>query len=91
MDWFSQLDLEDRVPCDTIDCEEAAYCWLRAQCCNEILFLCEFCLVNTRKQLLAISMLGSFIECESCGREIEPENWLKAPEPLVLTDGEPPC
>lgn len=88
IEWLKtyNLDLEDVVSCDTVDCKEPATHYAKVKCCGAVLIGCQPCMSNAYKVVLWMIKSNKSISCQGCGKSNPPQGWLTRPEKLSLLD-----
>ncbi len=88
IDWLETygLDLEDRVSCDTINCERPAAHYTHVKCCNAVVIGCAECLKDSFKVVMWMISQHKMVVCKSCGKSNHPQGWLSRPQKLSLLD-----
>ena len=86
IDWLKtyNLDLEDVVSCDTLDCKKPATHYAQVRCCNAVIIGCKDCLHDAYKVVLWMVKQSKPIVCQGCKKSNRPEGWLSRPQKLSL-------
>lgn len=85
-DWLKEfhLDLEDRVGCDSNNCDSDSTMFVRYMCCNSINLSCELHMSQFVQRLLGMNERGIFAKCPNCKRHVPPLRLIFKPESLAL-------
>lgn len=83
-DWLKAygLALEDRVPCDSEDCDGNAGYYSQVSCCGAVLLACTACMKQAGKTVIWMLHHNKEIVCDACGKRNNPKGWMSAPEKL---------
>lgn len=86
IDWLKtyNLDLDDVVSCDTLDCKRPATHYAHVKCCNAVIIGCQPCLHESYKVVLWMVQHNKPIRCQGCHKTNKPQGWLSKPEKLSL-------
>jgi hypothetical protein len=84
--WLKEygLLLEDKVPCDSKNCEEDAVFYAKTSCCGVVFFACHQCMVDAAKTVELAVKKANAIECIGCKKYVPAKEWLGKPEKLAL-------
>lgn len=76
------LALEDRVSCDSADCNDSGVLFSKVSCCGAVLIACDECMHKAAQLVMWMMHNGKAIVCEGCGAKCSPKGWMSKPEKL---------
>ena len=78
------LLLEDKVSCDSDNCDNQALYWSKVSCCGAVFIACAPCMRQAGMVIKQQLMHNRMIECTGCGKKSSPVHWMSAPQRLAL-------
>lgn len=70
------LALEDRVQCDSEECENPATVFVQVKCCGAVMLSCEACMRKAQRLVVWMVHNRRIIQCEGCGTKNHPAQWM---------------
>lgn len=76
------LNLEDKVTCDTEGCDGVGGWWTKVSCCDKVFIFCNECVKKNHLFIAWLAASNKVVVCKHCHTERSPIGWQTRPEQL---------